>query len=80
MYLSSTHPPIPSHPRILSRSQQVDGAFCAPQRDLLEYFIQKDFGWWGPAWRHGWELMPRFGGGDAFTLRQKRFVYEVITK
>lgn len=59
---------------------QVDGALCAPQRDLLEYFIQKDFGWWGPSWRHGWDVMPRFGGGDVFTLRQKRFVYEVINK
>lgn len=30
--------------------------------------------------RHGWELMPRFGGGDMFSLRRKKFVYEVINE
>jgi hypothetical protein len=28
--------------------------------------------------RHNWEVLPRFGGGDMFTLRKKAFVYEVI--
>jgi len=57
---------------------QYDSAICSSQRDLLPFFLEKNYGWWGAPWRH-WNRLPYTGGNGGFSLRQRSFVTSILT-